>query len=404
MYHFSIPGRRLLTIGLFGLSVLPGLALYRGDEYKPRDFRIGSEYFIDRLDLLPTIEARLRYRDAVNAYQLASGSYTKEDLFLIQNLKLQTGLLPDTTFEFKFDMDQDFDGIYEHHFLGLAYPSNGIWSAEALGEPMARKEYADAGLALRRIVNPAEQARAEFILPDFVFNDKNDDDASYVKRPYNFRFYAWQPIVTQLEVFASADLDFPSETDYVGPQFNFSYYSYKPSAGVIWTLADQQMLWAEGYFETTDKERAGYNALDPKSYHTERTVYIGRLEYVRGVPEDKRYTAGFQYVSLQESNDYPNDPKKYEDLDHLSRIVYTTYRFPLAGRLGLMIGLYVDVVRHRDDYPYYEEDTRHDDGWEGKVPFTLDWTDKWFCVSGGVAAEIDQAQFGGGFVGATAIF
>jgi|GEM_PF-3390942 len=378
-------------------------ALYRGDEYKPRDYQIGPEYFMDRLSILPTIESLLWYRDADNAYLGSAGSYTSEDLFLIQNLKLQHGLFPETKFAFNFDMDQDYNGSYEHHFLELDGPTNGLWSAGLMGEPMARKEYADIGVMAQRKTEAA-QARTEFILPNFVFGGKNADNAYYLKNPYNLRFFGWQPLVTGLEVFVTADLDFPSETDYVNPEFIFSYQSYKPAGGVIWRVADRQMIWLEGQYENTDKARNGYDVGDPKNFHTERQVIQGRLEYVCGAPNSYRSTLGLEYVNFTESNDYPNDSTSTYDLDHLSRIAYGTFQMPLVALLCLQMGVYVDVVNHDQDYLDNPKETEQKAGWDGKVPVALVWNDKSFHAQVGVSMEIDEPKFGGGYVGLTVIF
>jgi len=378
-------------------------ALYRADDYKPRNFPMPPEYFLDRLGIMPTIESMLWYRDANNAYLGAAGSYTSEDLFLIQNLKLQHALFPDTKFAFNFDMDQDYDGTYEHHFLEIDGPTNGIWSAGLMGEPMAQKEYSSIGVMAQRKTETA-QARTEFILPDFAFVGKNADQAYYVKAPYNMRFFGWQPLVPELEVFATADLDFPSETDYVNPEFFFSYQSYKPAGGVIWHVTDRQMIWMEGQYENTNKKRDGYDAGDPKNYHTQRRVMLGRLEYVYGTPTAYRSTLGLEYVNFSELNDYPNDATSAFNLNHLSRIVYGTFQMPLMGPLCLQTGLYVDVVNHDQDYPDNPKETEQKVGWEGKVPLALVWNAGSFNAQLGVSMQIDEIKFGGGYAGATIIF
>jgi len=381
----------------------PSWALFRADDYKPRDYPIPPAYFVDRLSIMPTIESRLRYRDAENAYLGAAGSYTSEDLFLLQNLKLQHALFPETKFAFNFDMDQDFDGIYEHHFLEVDGPTNGVWSGGLLGEPMAQKEYANIGVMAQRKTETA-QARAEFILPDFAFVGKNNDNATYINRPYNMRFFGWQPLVTGLEVFVTADLDFPSETDYVNPEFFFSYQSYKPGGGLIWRMTERQMLWMESSYENTDKKRAGYDINDPKNYHTQREVVLGRLEYVYNTPKAYRSSAGLEYVNFTESNDYPNDAKNTYDLDHLSRIVYGTFQMPLVGPLCLQVGIYVDVVNHDKDYLDNPKEIEQKVGWNGKVPAALVWQTSSVSAQVGVAMEIDEVKFGGGFAGLTIIF
>lgn len=385
------------------IAQLEAQAFYRGDECENRDYRIGSEFFIDKIIIVPPVEQRLSYRDADNAYLGAAGSFTKEDLYLMQYLKLRKAVFNPVSFLFDFQMDQDFDNYYEHHILGLSCLLSEHWSVEALGEPIARKEFSDIGGALVRREGRS-LARAVLLLPNFVFVNKNDWDGEFIRRPYTILLNASHPVIDELELFAGLDWDLPSETDYRQPQFDFTFNSCKPGGGFIWHVQTNQMLWAEVNGETTDKERDSYTHADKNDFTTDRNYLSGRLEYVLRSRSGLRASAGGQYVYLDEENRYPNDAEATYDLDHVSRMVYGTVGIPLRWGLRVNTGLYVDFAHHIENYYQSEEGRVNSSGFEGKIPLGLEWAGQDYFLNAGTAIQIDRLAFGGGFAGIHVIF
>ena len=378
-------------------------AFYRGDEYEQRDYKVDAEYFLDQLPLLPSIERRLMYRDADDAYWASAGSYTRRELFWMQYLKLDLDLDHDFRFTFDFDMDQDFDNVYEHHIIGLNYDLTEEWSVALIGEPLARKEFADIGLAIQQ-KTAFGKWRGEFLLPNFEFLNKNDMDGSFKQQPYTIRVYGYQYVTEKAQFFTKFDLDFPSETEYAKPEFDFKFHSYKPSGGFIYDMDERHRIWGEIQTEFTEKNRKSFDQTSPDDFNTDRTYYNARVEYVAHTETSNRYTVGFNYIDLDEKNDYPNDDKKIFNLTHQSEMVYGTWRMPVSGRWFFNTGMYIEILDHVEDYPYNEKEAAKTDGFEGKIPFSLEWIADTYRVEAGLSMQTDKFAFGGGYANAIFVF
>lgn len=379
-------------------------AYFRGDEYEQRDFTFNDGYFLNLLPLMPTIEDRFAFRDATNAYWGSCGSYTKRDLFNMQYLKLEKLLVDPFSFCFRFNMDQDFDGIYNHYQIGLKYDINPNVAVELLGEPLARKEFADIGGALI-LRHQTGKLRLELLSPNFAFGDKNDLNAKFQTQPFTTRFWGYEYLTPTFQVYAMGDIDYPSKTDYAGPEFMFDYESYKPVFGAAWGTTTNQMLWGELSSEYTKKSRVGED-LDNnmQDFRTERSVWIGRLEYVRHIRTVRRYSVGTEYVYFREHNDYDNDLEKTVYYKHSGYLFYATVRQHLIRQFYFSTGLYNEIDTHKEDYPYREEGVSDPSGYQGKVPLALEWISSFARISFGAAMKTEEVGFGGGFANAIVIF
>lgn len=398
---------RLLAVAAYFAACRTAPALYRGDEYEFRDFHVDAEYFLDWLVLQPTAEQWMDYREGENAFLGVAGSYTRRELFVMQNLKLRADVMPAADFIFRFEMDQDFDGVYQHHTAGASFPIGDEWAFEFLGEPLAQKEFADIGGAIVKHSGDS-QLRLELLLPNFEFAGKNEMDGEFVTQPYTVRYHASRRITPAFEVFLGGDMDLASETDYREPEFRFAYESYKPAAGFIWRPATNQMLWAEAQYETTEKERTGYGETEgTNDFVTDRSFANARIEYVRRTRGGQRYTLGYFHADLDEQNTYPVAIDKTYNLEHTSRMAYGTVTFPLhryrGARVDFTTGLYLDVVSHHESGA--DPDSDHSSsGLEGKFPLTLEVTGRRGSVWGGVSFQVDDTAFGGGYGGVSAFF
>lgn len=399
-----------LLLLLFVLLQFPfaARARFRGDEYELRDWAIGNEYFLDYYTILPRLESRLAYRDALHAYQAYAGSFDRDDMFWFQNLKLRTPLEGPFYFGFNFDGGQDFDTAYTEFMGSIGYTFVPKWSVELLAAPALQKEYFDVGLALERR-DPDSLWRLEFILPNFLFNKKNDVNGAYFQTPYCLRWNIYQPLSDELQFFTTGNMDFPSDTNEGELGFDFKFNSYKPAVGVIWDLDDQQRVWAECNVEITDKQRIGHQAADTNDYTIGRRFYSARLEYVWHEQSGYRFAAGFIYSYFDESNDFPfSDAETYDLYDH-SRIPYVTYSLPMYKALSFVSGCYVDFVQHTAVYPGDEEKTFRIDDLRWKIPFALNLTGRFFSVETGIAVisvfgNTSGIAFGGGYVNGYVVF
>ncbi|OQA29092.1 MAG: hypothetical protein BWY59_00534 [Verrucomicrobia bacterium ADurb.Bin345] len=389
---------------LFGLMAI---GWYRGEEYIQRDFNVDAEYYVDLQPILPTIEDRQAWWRATNAYFGSAGSYTRSDLFNKQQLKLDVPFSPPFGFRFDFVADQDFDGIYHHYLLGLDYRFGGAWSVALVGEPLAQKEYADIGAALRRR-GDGSFFNLMLLLPDFSFDRKNSYKGTLEQKPVNLQLEAVQKLTDTLDFFTRVDIDFPLEIRYEYPQFVFDYESRKPSAGLIWRVKPEDLLWCEVGGEYTDKERRSFSRISARDFHTIRRVHEARAEYVRHAKTRHRRALGFNYVHIEEDNDYPNDPDQIgllEDLTHRSRMLYGTLRAPVGRQFYFETGLVLDYVSHGETRPWGRDPVDSSkNGIQGKVPLTVGWQLGPHRVSAGISVQVDAPAFGGGYASGLVVF
>jgi hypothetical protein len=394
-------------MGVLIAAAQPAVGWFRGDEYEQRDFEVDAEYFVDLLPILPRIEERLAWWNATNAYVGGAGSYTRRDLFNLQNLKLEVPLAPPVGFQFEFMANQDYDGIYQHYLLGLDCAVNEAWTVALVGEPLARKEYADVGAAVRR---KAGRSRLNImaLLPDFSFNRKNDMGGTIETKPVNFQLDMLQEVSENVDLFVRTDMDFPSKIRFMNEEFVFEYESWKPGAGLIWHKGTDEILWGEIATEDTEKERASFSGTAPEDFRTARRVRQGRVEYVRYPAGRNRCSVGAQYVHISENNSYPNKLDTtglLHELAHTTRMIYGTMRRPVGNSFYAETGLILDYVFHTETQPLDAERKKSDSsGLEGKVPFSIGWQGRHYRFDAGISVQVDDVAFGGGYATGMILF
>jgi hypothetical protein len=385
----------VLALALAG----PAAAYYRGDETVPRDFRIDDEYFVDEEPLLPSLEKRDLIRTAPRLYWASAGSFTSSDLYN-QHLLRVVYPVPGTPLRLRaeYAADRDFDGIYTRFLTGLAYAPGTRWAVEVFGQPNARKQYADLGAALDYAGDSA-RLRAEWIFPQFWYNNKNDEEGRHVRTPMALRLDgAVQLPRLPLELFARAFVDFPSETRSASDEYDFTYRSWKPVAGGIWTLDKTNRLWGEASFEQTRKIRAGFEPSDPEDFQTRRNAADARIEWSHAPSTGARHRTGFRWVRLDETNPHPNAPLRMPDVDHATHLLYHSRDIPLAGPWALRTGLYAAHVHHRETYPADPAENRRGGRFQGKIPLGLEHRGPTHGFLAGLSMQIDQPAFGGGYI------
>ncbi len=390
---------------LWGLWVLalvlasPAPAYYRDDQTVPRDFRIDDEYFVDEEPLLPSLDEREMIRAAPRLYWASVGSFTSTDLYNQHRLRMVYPV-PGTPFRLRaeYETDRDFDGIYSRFYTGIAFAPGGPWAIEVFGQPLARKQYADVGAALDYAGDSA-RLRTEWVFPHFWYNDKNDEGGHHVRAPMTLRLDgAVQLPRLPLELFARASVDFPSETRIDSDEFNFTYRSWKPAAGWIWTLDDTRRLWGEASLEHTRKARDGFEPTDPKDFQTRRTAADARIEWSHVPASGPRHRTGFRWVRLDETNPHPNAPLRMPDYDHATHLLYHSRDIPLSGPWALRTGIYAAQVRHRETYSADSAKNRRGGSFQGKIPLGLEHRGPAHGIHAGLSMQIDKPAFGGGYI------
>jgi len=391
---------RRLSLAVAGALALaasmqsPAHALFRGDEYEPRDWTIEREYFLDVLSYTASHELGVRYRDARNAYLVSSGSVKSDELYIRQRLKVEADLDGPWGVAFNYEMNQDFDGIYQNFFVGVLAKLGENWRIEGVGEPLAYKEFADEGFALQRRTE-SSLFRAQFLWPDLWFDDKNDLDARLVEGPFNLQVSGHAQVTPKVELRFATDLDFPLEISYGGPAFGFEFEKYRASLGATWKISDRDTLWFDLSGELAEKERAGHVALDPLDFTCEREALVGRVEYIRAAEAGHRWSFGYQHVRFDESNAFPNNPPESVRMDRIDRIGYFTYSHAFKPDVRFATGVYVDFLDYLKEFPNDPARSEEFDGIESKIALRPEFFGERHCVSLGMTFELDRWAFAG---------
>jgi len=371
-------------------------ALYRGDEFERRSFHVGTHYFINRATYEPWTETRDRFAHATNAYLGAAGSLSGDDLYLFHHLKIRQALNESIELHLDYLHDRDFDGHYERFPMGLRYHWLPHWSLELVGEPAPDKEYADIGAAMA-YANALTAFRMQVLYPDFVFNAKNPDDASFKRRVPNLQFSLRHAASKTCTIFARADIDPPRTLLNPTQSFAFDFEKYQGEAGMRWMLSKESHIEAIVEGEYTRKLRLGLEPEDANDFSEDRDYAQASIEYLRRLHDDTFVRAGLIYVLFDENQNYPFAPDKSLLTDRHDRILYAGRVWPLRGGLNVNTLALLNRLDERQTRQNPEELARYHK-WLVRLSASLVFSGEHYMLEAGAAANVDQTRFGGGFV------
>lgn len=370
--------------------------LYRGDEFEPRDYRIGSAYFINRASYRPRSEFVDRFNASTNAYIGAAGSISSSDLYLYQRLKLSQPMGESFRFRLDYLQDRDFDGKFRHFSLGLQYRLNAHWSVEVLGEPTPDKDQADIGGALL-FQDDRLYVRMQGVWPSFVFDDKNPDGATMDRHAPNLQLVTRGLVGSSWEVWARSDFDFPRRLTNPAESFEFSFEKYEAEGGIRWHTTETGHLDLAVEGEWSEKERTGLEAGDAADFSVERQYLMLSLEFWQRLRRETSYRAGAHYVLFDEDRDFPHNPGEILYTDRQDRIVYLGRIWNLRDGLQLNTRVLANVLQDRR---VVDEERRNSSSTDFQLRSanSLIFHGPDYQVEIGAAVDLDRRRFGGGFV------
>ncbi len=382
---------------LFALFVpVTAEALFRGDEFEPRDYQLARHYFINRFSYLPLPDALERFDATTNAFIGAGGSLRSDDLYLYQHLKVQQAATPSFDLFADYLRDRDFDGTFQRFSIGARYHLTPAWSVELLGQPSAVKAEADIGTAVtfsgRRLYS-----RAQVLLPLFVFGDKNPDDASVQRQPVNLQWDLSSRIGSNWSVYFTSDVDLPSRFTNPRQSFVFDFERYAGTLGTRYQFTDNSHVRLDVEGEHGSKQRVGLVAGDRNDFFVDRDYISGTLEWWRRRPDHGHQRAGFYFVYFDEDNVYPFNEAESLRLERTDRILYAGRTWRLRERLQLNTLLLINVLDDRRE-SLDDDERRNDTVFLGRATASLQYTIERLQLEAGSALNFDQTRFGGGFV------
>lgn len=389
---------RLGLIFLLCGLLTPGVAhaLFRGDEFTPREYSIARLYFINRTSYeLPFIFSD-RFGSATNAFVAAAGSLSGSELYLYQNLKVQQQIGSAYYLRANYLRDTDFDGHYQRFSIGLARQFGERWLVEILGEPTPNKEAADMGGALSFHGNRADM-RLTVIRPLFVYEDKNPDEATIETEPVNVQLETAYRIGQSLELFVRADLDFASEILNPQQSFAFRFEKYQAGGGFRWHFCERSHFGATLDAEHSKQERLGLAPEDPKAFAVERDYLSVQVEWFRRLPKEAHLRIGGRYVFLDEDLQYFDAPLDSLHIDREDHIVYVGHTWAVRPNVHLHSMGLIDYLNDRR-VSLLQETNRDDQLFLARATGSIIFSGDRYMVEGGLGLTIVSPRFGGGFI------
>lgn len=338
-----------LVIACVVLWTQSAFALFRGDEYQPRDWWFDSEYIIDTVSFQFPRRIIRRHREERNAYRIAGGSVRSADAWLVQNLKLKSELDGPWDFGFVFEAGEDFDGVYQHHRLILETSIGGDWYWYGTGEPLAEKEYSDLGFGLRF---GREQVELDFtfLWPNLYWNEKNQLDSWVEKRPIALLFDGEIPVGEGL-LLPWWDLDLPSRYRFDTDAFYFTFEKYRVGLDYEYEMDGDSFFWAGLSMEHAVKRRWGYVPGDPSDYSVRRDAARFQAEFEKPHGEKDSSTFGVLYHYFNEDKPFPNDPASSRFILRHDYTGYYLWTHRVNEKWWITTGLYGDWVDLEELYP-----------------------------------------------------
>lgn len=386
---------RVAAILIVVWTVSAAHAVYRGDEFEPRDYNVGNTFFINRAMIRQGTENWDRFERATNAFIGSAGSLSSTDLYLHQQLKVRHPLEGAFAFQADYLRDRDFDGVFHRFTLGLEYRLSPEWAVELVGEPLPDKEHADIGGAVSRR-GDLVYWRFQWLFPDFVFDSKNPDNARMERSAPNFQFDARYQPAPQWDFRLHADFD-PARR-LVNPEesFQFRFRKYQMTLDARYRVSEAEELRASVEGEYSRQLREGLETNDPRDFQTDRDYLMGTLEYLRRLEQDTHFRAGGIYVRLDELNDFPNNLEESLLLDRHDNMLYAGRSWPLRDRIHFNSFVIVNVLSMRKIREDPDESASFN-RFLGRAAGSIVFLGPQYNIEAGGAVSLDRTRFGGGF-------
>ncbi|MBM4060297.1 MAG: hypothetical protein FJ265_04240 [Planctomycetes bacterium] len=366
-------------------------AVWLGDDTESvrRDFRQGTEYFLDRFAYVvapPWWDPRLeRFADRFD-YRFGSTSTTQ---FTIEGaLDLGRELGDGFGFRYHFLQGEHRDARFLRHAIDLEYALAAETAVFAQIEPFADKSQIDVSLGAWFLRRGDSALRVMLTAVDWS-NDKSRT-ADYGQDPYGVQLAGAFGDPGALRIAFDLAGQLPFSVRRRGDGGRFAMQRWIGSVQAQWCVDRDDRVLAAVESEWTDKElRAGPGGADEDF---DRTFHQVLLEWWRdgGSP----WSAGLLHTFHDEDGVRPADPA--QDLRTRRREWFAIGRLhvPARGKLSFEPQVFAGWVQDR--YRDGSED-RDRERFEGKVAWNARWDFSpraWLVLV--VTTQLDELAFGGG--------
>ncbi len=308
----------------------------REDAIRGREHSYDDVTFLHRFTYRYRPERAEAWRERPQGLRGSAGSVKTREFFVTADFR-KTFELDNRFFaEYRYRLDEDFDGDYERNVVGAGVRLPGGWSLASLGQFERAKENVDAYFEAAWEGTGGRRARGGLVLADAVYNRKTDD-TDYERMPHTW-FTAWDWAWNEgtkvggwvnwtPEIALSI-----GEDRFTYDQFSWSAYGLR-RLGADWTLR-VEARGEEGYRHLT-----AANALQSRR-RVDRRHWEGGLEVERCLGDAWAVWGGARVLHFDEEDERPEDAERDAVYRRRERMAHGGLNWRVHPRVLVWPGVY----------------------------------------------------------------
>lgn len=356
-----------------------------------REFRQGSEYYLDRLSYVvapPWADRELRWFDDGARY--AFGSVSAREFTFEGRIDHHVGLGDGVAFHYHVLQSEHRDARFDTTAIGLELQLGAERALFVQGTPFADKSQIDVSAGAWWLRQPHASLRTMLTLVDAPADKSEVVD--YERPPYGLHAAGVFGSAERLRVAFELGAQLPMRAVRLADGARFDLARTIGIGELRAPLSEHDRLLVAAEAESTDKRLRPVSAGDPLREHFDREFRQIRIEWWRDAA--RPWSIGIVHTRLDEHGRRPNDPDR--DLRTQRREWFGVLRC----RYGIHERLFFEpqVFAGQVDYEFRDGVLLRDQArFEGKVAWNVGWE---FSPRASlvliVGTQLDELAFGGG--------
>lgn len=358
-----------------------------------RTFQYNDESFIQRNSFTARaseFHAAPVPRDHIEG---TGGSTRTRELFLDASVKVTRQFDDEGTldFQYRFRRSEDFDGRYTRNLIGIGVHPGGGFQARLMADVRGDKSRIDLQPELGWQDDAGNAARFAVVLPEYLFNSKQDE-GQYLSEPITlFSAGEWHPSSdSTLRGYISASPE--TELEIPSLERRFRDESLQGGASIQYRLSERSRLrWLAEGLATNRHESA---TTSNRSATMERRAWRSRIALTLGGDPVSQWRLGGEFLSLSEKGALIGGAQQLSSRDE--HLVFAGLTTPLSADWHFAPELFVSHVDGESIQGIDRRRTDHD-GTYAKVSLPFTWSPgNGAQLTLNPTVELHSAAFGGG--------
>lgn len=368
----------------------------RDQEIAGRDFDYNDVSFLHRFTYRHRPERTAEWDLHPQGFRATAGSVKSREFYVVGELRKTFDLDERLFAEYRYRIDEDFDGDYDRSLIGAGVRLPRGWSFTTLGQIERAKENLDIYFEAAWESRPGCGLRFALVLPDAVY-DRKTEEAEYEKKPLTgFASFDWVwRGGGRLGMWGNVnpDLTLQSEAD----RFTYDQISGGGYAGL--PLGEHWEFRADARAEKGSSDQIDLVPESRVERHMNRDHLEAGVEIVRHASESWSAWLGLRTFRLDERDQRIYEPARDRELVRRERMAYGGVSWRVSDNVLLWPGIYWLFPDSTERYPQEPElDIAHD-ATRAKLAFPIE-----ICFSSksiltlNPTLRLDEPRSGGGNV------